>query len=215
MSLSILVIDNHVVVRRGLAQLLREEFREITLVEAANASEAIPLIQKRSWDLIILEIRLSKENGFEFLRSIRRARADSRILVFTVYAACQFAAQCLRLGTSGYICKDEPQRTLMNAIRSLLAGKKWFPKAMLDASNLPASGTAPAGHPLSSREYDILRMLAAGRRPSDVASDLNVSIKTVTTYKSRIFNKMGWTSIADMVRYVDQTEMVGGSPPLE
>ena len=210
MLASILIIDSQVVVRRGLAQLLREEFRDITLGEAANASVAIPLIEKKHWDLIVLDIRLSEENGLELLRNIRLTRANARILVYTVYSGHQFAAQCLRFGASGYVCKDESQRTLVKAVRTLIAGKEWFPKDLIGAHNGVASGRAPVDHPLSAREHAIMQLLGTGKRPSDVATQLNVSIKTVTTYKSRIFNKMGWTSLTDMIRYVDRTEMVAG-----
>ncbi len=106
----------------------------------------------------------------------------------------------------GYVCKDEPRAKLLKAIRNVLAGKKYFPKPLSDTFGATGAAPVPVGqNELSARERHILQMLAAGRRPSEIATELKLSIKTVSTYKSRIFNKMHWTSTVDMVRHVDHT----------
>jgi len=202
--LSILIIDDHLVARRGLTQILQEEFRGVTFSEASTATEALLLVQKRRWHLIILDISLPGKDGLQLLQEIRRTRSDARVLILSMHSEHQYATRSLQFGASGYVCKDEPRAKLLKAIRNVLAGKKYFPKPL--PCTLGATSAMPvlAGHTdLSARELHILRMLAAGMRPSDIATELKLSIKTVSTYKTRIFNKMHWTSTVDMVRYVD------------
>jgi two-component system invasion response regulator UvrY len=204
--LSILIIDDHLVVRRGLTQILQEELRGVTFSEAATATEALLLVQKRRWHLIILDISLPGKDGLQLLQEIRQTRADARVLILSMHAEHQYATRSLQFGASGYICKDEPRAKLVMAIRNVLAGKKYFPKPLSCTLGATSALPVPAGHnELSARECNVLRMLAAGRRPSDIATELKLSIKTVSTYKVRILNKMHWTSTVDMVHYVDQT----------
>jgi two-component system invasion response regulator UvrY len=202
---SILIIDDHFVVRRGLTQILQEEFRGVTFSEAATAAEALLLVQNRGWHLIILDISLPGKDGLELLQEIRQYRPDARVLVLSMHAEHQYVTRSMQSGASGYVCKDEPRAKLVKAIRNVLAGKKYFPKPPSYPLGATGAGPVRAGHnELSVREYSILGMLAAGKRPIDIATELKLSIKTVSTYKSRILNKMHWTSTADMVRYVDQ-----------
>jgi DNA-binding NarL/FixJ family response regulator len=202
--LSILIIDDHLVVRRGLTQILQEEFRGVTFSEASTATEALLLVQKRRWHLIILDISLPGKDGLRLLQEIRQTRSDARVLMLSMHSEHQYATRSMQFGASGYVCKDEPRAKLVKAIRNVLAGKKYFPKPVSDTFSATSAVPAPVGHnELSDRERHILQMLAAGRRPSDIATELKLSIKTVSTYKSRIFNKMHWTSTVDMVRDFD------------
>lgn len=199
---SALIIDDHVVVRHGLKQMLREEFRGIAFGDAGNAVEARLALAKRPWDLVVLDIGMPGQDGFEVLREIRRNHPQMKVLVLSVHLERQYAAQSLELGAAGYVSKDASRSELLKAFRTVLAGKRYLSRSISGELTPKASDSGDPPHKaLSAREVVVMRALAMGKRSGEIAAQLNLDIRTVSTYKRRILNKLQLNSIADLVRY--------------
>ena len=196
---SVLIVDDHLLVRQGLKQTLSHEYRSLVFGEAKSSDEAAVRLARQPWDLVILDIAIHGQDGFYVLQDIRRCHPSTRVLVLSMHADPQYAARAQQLGASGYVCKDADRADLLRAFQTVLAGKKYF-------ANLPSPGTAaetlPGHAGLSTREYAVMLALVAGKRPGEIAAELHLSVKTISTYKSRLFNKLGLHSTADLVRYV-------------
>jgi two-component system invasion response regulator UvrY len=184
-KLSILLVDDHLLVRLGLKQVLGHEFRNVVFGEVETAAQALAQIKAQPWRL---------------LREVRANRPQTAVLVLGAGSPSQDATRCLQLGASGYISKSSGRSDLLKAVADVLDGKKHFSESVRrEARSL---GPAALHADLSAQEYKVLLALAAGRRTGEVASDLNLSAKTVSTYKRRILNKLGLESTASLVRYV-------------
>lgn len=193
--LSILTVDDHAVVRQGLRHMLGMEFRDLVFGEARTAPEALAALAKRSWSLVVLDIALADAEGFDLLQQIRSLYPDRKVLVFSVHFEPEYATRAKRLGADGFVSKSASRADLIKAVRKVLDGGAYF---------RPPVSVEPAPAPLpdlSAREHRVLLAIAAGHHIGDIAADMTLSIKTVSTYKHRIFNKLGLTSTADLVRY--------------
>jgi two-component system, NarL family, invasion response regulator UvrY len=196
---AILIIDGDWLTRQGLKQTLSEEYRGVTFGEAPNGTEALAQVSRTSWDLVILEITLPDRDGFVVLQEICHRFPRMPVVVISMYPDSQYVSRAQRMGAVGYVGKNAGRVALLRAFRSVLAGEKYFPT--LEAPE--AQGTAqlvPAS--LSGREYGVMLALAAGKRASDIATELDLSVKTVSTYKKRVLNKLHLRSLADLVHYV-------------
>lgn len=195
---AILIVDNHVLIRQGLKQVIGRELRDVIYGEAADGDRALAQITKRPWDLVILGISLPGNDGSHLLAEIRKRRPETRVLVVSMHNDSQHATRAHRLGALGYVSKDATCTDLMRGIRSVLSGKRHF-----DGFRIPEGpGKIPSGQTsLSVRERRVMSALASGKRVSEIASDLGLSIKTVSTYKRRVFNKLKINSIAELVRH--------------
>jgi DNA-binding NarL/FixJ family response regulator len=201
--LSVLVVDDHFVARHGLKQALREEFRDIAFGEAATAAEALIEIAKQRWAVIILDISIPATSGFQVLEEIRKKSSTARVLVLSVHSEPQYAARAFRLGALAYVTKDAGRAEILAAFRSVLAGRKYVSASLarrLKAQSEAAYDVGP--EVLSSRERTVLLALAAGKRVTEIAKELNLDARTVTTYRRRILNKLHLHTVADIVRYV-------------
>ena len=200
-KLSILIVDDHLLIRLGLKQVLGNEFRDVVFGEAETAEEALARIKAQPWHLVILDVSLpDDEDALSVLPEICARRPQAAVLVLGVHPDSQYAARYLQLGASGYISKSSGRFDLLKAVSNVLDGKKHFSESVRrEARSL---GPAAFHANLSAQEYKVLLALAAGRRTGDVASDLNLSAKTVSTYKRRVLNKLGIESTAALVRYV-------------
>jgi DNA-binding NarL/FixJ family response regulator len=196
---SVLIVDDHLLVRQGLKLMLSQEFRDLVFGEAKNNDEAALRLAKRSWDLVILDIALPGKDGFYALQEIRRRHPSMRVLVLSMHADPQYAMRARQMGASGYVSKNAGRAELLRAFKSVLAGQKYF-------ENLPSPGTtvktAPERAGLSTREHAVMLALAAGKSPGEIAAELNLSVKTISTYKCRILDKLALHSTAGLVRYV-------------
>jgi len=185
------------VVRLGLKQLLIEEYRGIVFGEARTADEAITQVVKHPWDLIVVDVIIAGNDGFKLLQELLQRSPGTRVLVFSTNSESQFAARARQLGASGYLWKTAGRSETVKAFKSIFAGRPYF-KGLVKSTAKPT----PEGTNLSAREYKVLMAFTAGRRPTEIAADLNLSIKTVSTYKRRILNKLHLGTTADLVRYV-------------
>jgi two-component system, NarL family, invasion response regulator UvrY len=198
--LSILLVDDHPVVRQGLRQILREEFKEVVIGEAGEGLEAIAQAQRRAWDIVILDIGIPGMSGLEVLKEIREIRPQTRVLVLTMYPEEQYANRFLRCGASGYMTKDRARSELVSAVRTVLAGERYISPQM--AHTVGPAPTAERPHEaLSERELKVMIGLAGGKRLTDIAKEMSLSIKTVSTYKRRVLDKMHMKVNAELTRY--------------
>jgi two-component system, NarL family, invasion response regulator UvrY len=195
---SVLIVDDNLLVRLGLKQLLTQEYRNLVFGEAKNSEEANPLLAGRIWDVIAIRVSITGQDGFQMLQAIRQFYPATRVLILSPHTDQRDALRARQLQASGYVRKDSSRTELLKAFRSVLAGKEYF-------VNLPPDGPGvkptPEHSGLSTRERDILLGCVAGKRIVEIASELNLSIKTVSTYKRRGLDKLQLKSVSDLVRY--------------
>jgi DNA-binding NarL/FixJ family response regulator len=199
-KLSILIVDDHLLLRQGLKQVLSHEYRDLAFGEARTAEEALAQIKSQPWRLVILDIGLPGKDGFFVLQEICTRRPEAAVLMLSMHTDSLYAARSLRLGAAGYVSKSSGRSTLLKAVRNVLEGKKYFSEAIRRGVDNPRSTALHAK--LSAQECKVLLAVAAGKRTGKIAAELKLSDKTVSTYKRRVLNKLGLTSTADLVRYV-------------
>ena len=200
-KLSLLIVDDHLLIRLGLKQVLGQEFRDVVFGEAETAGEALAQIKVHPWRLVILDVSLpDDDDAFSVLREVCARQPQAAVLVLGMQPDSQYAARSLQLGASGYISKSSGRSNLLKAVGDVLGGKRHFSESV--RREVRSLKPAAAHADLSAQEYKVLLALAAGGRTGEVAAELNLSAKTVSTYKRRVLNKLGIGSTADLVRYV-------------
>ncbi len=197
----------------GLRQMLSEELRNLVFGEAKSSDEAVARLSKQPpWDLVILAIVLPGKDGFYVLEEIRRLYPSTRVLLLSMQTDSNVALHARQLGAYGYICENAGRADLLRAVKHVLAGKKYFRNLPSPESHVEA---APLHAGLSTREYEVLLAFVAGKRPGQIATDLGLSIKTVSTYKRRLLDKLGLRSIADLVRYAIDHRLSADDQPFQ
>jgi two-component system invasion response regulator UvrY len=201
--LRILIADDHTVVRRGLKQILIEEFKSATIDEVSDAEELLKKVMKEEWDVIVSDISMPGRSGLEVLQQIKEYYPKLPVLILSIHPEDQYAIRVLKAGASGYLNKDSAPDELVKAIHQLLLGKKYITPSIAerlaglldqDADKLPHEN-------LSDREFEVLKMLAAGQAVSGIAEKLSLSVTTVSTYRARILTKMNLKTNADLTLY--------------
>jgi len=210
MSLRILIADDHAVVRRGLRQILADEFKKAEFGEAGNAHEALERIHKEHWDALVLDITMPGRSGLEALKEIKEAKPKLSVLVLSMHPEDQFAVRVLKSGASGYMTKESAPDALVGAIKKVLAGGRYVSPALAEkmASYLAIDTPNPPHERLSDREFGVLRLIASGKTVSQIAAELSLSVKTVSTYRARILEKMGMASNAELTHYAIKNQLV-------
>src|SRR5664280_809659 len=199
-KLSILIVDDHLLIRLGLKQLLGNEFRNVVFGEGETAAQALVQIKAQPWRLVILDVSLpDDQDALSVLREVRANRPQTAVLVLGDGSPSQDATRSLQLGASGYISKSSGRSDLLKAVSNVLDGKKHFSESVRREARSQRSAALHAD--LSAQEYKVLLALAAGTRTGEVAAELNLSAKTVSSYKRRVLNKLGIESTAALVRY--------------
>jgi len=207
--MKILLADDHAVVRHGLKQILTDAFKRATYGEARNAQEALDLVWKQDWDVVVLDITMSGRSGLDVLREIKQSKPRLPVLVLSMHPENQFAVRVLKCGASGYMTKESAPDELVGAVKKVLAGGRYVSNAL--AENLAASLSASQKTPqelLSNREFQVLRLIASGKMVTDIARELSLSVKTISTYRSRILEKMGMKNNAELMHYAIQHRLV-------
>lgn len=206
----VLVADDHPVVRSGIKDILAD-LPDIAIAgEAENGHEALDKVRNESVDVVLLDISMPGKSGIDVLHRIRRERPDVHVLVLSIYAEDQYAIRLLRAGASGYMTKESAPDQLVTAIRDVAKGKKHVSPHMADilVDEVLGSGERPLHETLSDREYQIFCLLAAGNTVSEIARDLALSVKTVSTYRTRILEKMDMTKNAELTYYAVKNQLV-------
>ena len=206
----ILITDDHAVVRQGLKQILAEEFKRAQFGEAGSANEAIERVWKETWDVVVLDITMPGRSGLEVLREIKKSKPKLPVLVLSMHPEGQFAVRVLKRGASGYMTKESAPEELVGAIKKVLAGGRYVSPSLAEklATYLSADGQKPPQEKLSDREFQVLRLIASGKIVSEIAKELSLSVKTISTYRSRILEKMGMKNNAELMHYAMQHQLV-------
>lgn len=205
----VLVADDQPVVRTGLKEILARQQDIRVLGEADTSAEVCRLVAQKPWDVVVLDLSLTEGRGLEVLKEIKRERPKLAILILTVHPEEQFAVRALRAGASGYITKKAAPEELVSAIRRLAQGRRYVSPAVAEELvRALGNDSDEAPHQrLSDREYQVLRLLGSGKSVSKIAQELGLSVKTVSTYRTRILEKMGMESNAQLVHYVLQRHL--------
>ena len=199
----ILVADDHAVVREGLKQIIAAGFPGAAIDQADNGVQVLHLVRKHDWDIIILDITMPGLNGLEVLAELKRARASIPVLVLSAHPEEQYAVRALKLGAAGYVTKETAPEELVAAIQKILGNGKYISSSLAEriAVTLSHDSDKPPHETLSNREYQILCMIASGKSLSDAAKELALSVKTVSTYRTRILEKMRMKHNAELTHY--------------
>jgi DNA-binding NarL/FixJ family response regulator len=213
--LKILVIDDHPLVRRGMIETIQEEFSNVYVGQASDSQSCIELVWRESWDLVLLDIAMPGRSGLDILREIKLERPKMPVLILSNYSEDQFAIRSLKSGANGYLTKDILGQELVAAIKRVLAGGKYIRASLAEklASYLDVDASKPLHHTLSNREYQVMRMIACGQTPKEIAAELSLSIKTVSTFRSRILKKMMMKNNAELMRYAMENGVVDTHHP--
>jgi DNA-binding NarL/FixJ family response regulator len=209
--MKILITDDHAVVRQGLKQILLEEFTRAEFGEATNAQEAIDRVWKEHWDVVVLDITMPGRSGLEVLREIKKSKPKLPVLVLSMHPEGQFAVRVLKRGASGYMTKESAPEELVGAIKKVLAGGRYVSPSLAEKLATYLSGGEAQKAPqetLSDREFQVLRLIASGKIVSEIAKELSLSVKTISTYRSRILEKMGMKNNAELMHYAMQHQLV-------
>jgi len=199
--LHILVVDDHAIVREGLKRILEGEGWHVD--EEASALDALDALNRRPFDLAIMDVSMPGMNGLELLRRVRSHHPQLRLLMLSMHSEEQYAMRAFKAGANGYMTKDGAPRELAGAVRKIAAGGAYVSPALAEQMVLHLNGARqPAMHTLlSNRELDVLRRLVAGERPTEIALALHLSIKTISTHKRRILDRLNLSSTAALIRY--------------
>jgi two-component system, NarL family, invasion response regulator UvrY len=210
MAKKLLIVDDHALIRRGLRSLLEADFRGVVILEAENGEQALALISENHFDAAILDISLPSRSGLDVLKDIRELEPGLPVIMLSVHAGEQYAARCLRAGASAYLSKDEASDILTEALRAVLKGEVYMPTAFEGhLAAIKAAGVSTDLHEgLSDREFQVLCAIALGKSVSMIAEELGISVKTVSTYRQRVLEKMRMTSNAELTRYAIDHQMI-------
>lgn len=206
----VLIADDHALLRNGLKQLLAAEHAIEKIGEASSGRETLTQLNEERWDLLILDINMPDRSGVDILRQVRTTHADTRILVLSGFPERQYAVNMLRAGACGYLNKEMAPEELLTAVRAVLQGRRYVTAKLAEllVNDLDQDNDKPAHTRLSEREFQIFRKLASGSSATDIADELCISVKTVSTYRSRIFDKMGFKSNADITTYALRNQLI-------
>lgn len=202
-ALRILLVDDHPVVRRGVAGVIVDAYPHAAITEVGCGSDALASIGAQPWELVVLDLTLPDASGLEVLKQIKKVRPDVPLLILSIHPVVDFARRVMAAGASGYLTKAAAGTELAKAVSSLLNGEHYFGDQAF-ASLLPVATGDADDHPherLSDREYEVLRLLGQGLTVSEVAKGLTLSVKTVSTYRTRLMTKMGMRTNAELVHY--------------
>jgi len=208
--MKILLADDHAVVRHGLKQILADDFKRATFGEAKNAQEALDLVWKENWDVVVLDITMPGRSGLDVLCEIKKSKPKLPVLVLSMHPENQFAVRVLKRGASGYMTKESAPNELVGAIKKVLAGGRYVSTSLAEklATYLATDNQKPAQELLSDREFQVLRLIASGKIVSEIAKELSLSVKTISTYRTRILEKMGLRNNAELMHYAMQHQLV-------
>jgi len=208
--LNILVVDDHPSFRRGVKEILAEALNSVKIGEAGDAQEMLELARRKKWDLIIMDISMPGQTGPEALKAIKESCPGLPVLVLSMHPEDQYAIRMFKAGADGYLTKASAPSELIKAIKKVMAGGQYVSPALGEKLAVTVkSGLEQAPHErLSDREYQVLCMIASGKTVGEIAATVNLSITTISTYRSRILEKMSMKNNAELTRYAMQERLV-------
>ena len=206
----VIIVDDHIVVRKGLAQILEETEDIIVTDEASSGDELLEKIQNFKYDVVLLDISMPGKDGLMTLKEIKNVKPDLPVLIFTVFPEEQYAIRVLKAGAAGYINKQYEPEEIISAIRRIAQGKKYISPNLADllATSVSTENKSLPHDVLSDREFQVLCFIAMGKTISDIARELNLSVNTVSTYRIRILEKMKMKTNAEITHYAIKNSLV-------
>jgi DNA-binding NarL/FixJ family response regulator len=206
----ILIADDHQIVRAGLKQFIAGEIDMQVAAEAATGAEALAAAARGGIDVVLLDISLPDQSGVDVLKRLKRVHPDVPVLILSGYSEQQYALNLLRGGAAGYLNKEAADAELVGAIRTVAQGRRYVSPTLAQqlAADLSGGGEKPLHAQLSEREFQIFRRLAGGASVSQIAADLHLSVKTISTYRTRILEKMGMKANADLTYYAIKNGLI-------
>jgi DNA-binding NarL/FixJ family response regulator len=210
----ILIADDHAVVRQGLKRILAEAFKRASFGEAANSQQTLERVWKEPWDVVILDLTMPGRSGLEVLKEIKARRPTLPVLMLSMHPEDQFAVRLLKAGAAGYLTKESAPEELVGAVRKAVSGGRYVSPAVAERmASLLANYTQAAPHEsLSDREFQVLSLIASGKSVGIIARELSLSVKTISTHRSRLLEKMGMSNNAQLVHYAFQNQLVAQQP---
>jgi two-component system, NarL family, invasion response regulator UvrY len=208
--LRVLIADDHPVFRRGLKQIITEASDMVVAGEAVDGRDALGKAGTGDYDLLLLDITMPFKNGLDVLSQLKHERPTLPVLMLSVHPEEQYAVRALRAGASGYLTKESAPEELVAAIRKVSTGGKYVSASLAEhlASMLQGYGEAPLHETLSNREYQVMCLIASGKTVSEAAHELSLSVKTISTYRTRILEKLGMKTNAELIRYATVNQLV-------
>jgi two-component system invasion response regulator UvrY len=206
----VLIADDHPLVRAGLCELLKADSAITEIGEAGSGNETISRLRSQHWHLLLLDINMPDRNGLDILRNVGASYPDTKVLVLSGFSERLYALNVLRAGASGYLSKECAPAELLTAVRTVLKGRRYVSTelAQILAASLQSDSDQPAHGSLSEREFQVFYKIASGRTVSSIGSELCLSVKTVSTYRSRILEKMHLLTNADLTTYALRNALI-------
>ena len=206
----VLIAHDHAIFRRGVKNILAETLEGATFAEARTAQEALDFTRKHGWELILLDTSMPGGSGLDIVSELKRLCPQAAILVLGTHPEEQFARRSLKSGAAGFLTKESVPEELTKAARRVLAGGLYLSAALAEAlaGDLSSGTERPPHEILSDREFQVMRMLASGKTLTEIAKDLSLSVKTVSTYRSRLLSKTGLKNNSELIRYAFQHQLV-------
>jgi DNA-binding NarL/FixJ family response regulator len=210
-KIKILIADDHPIVRAGFKQVISDMPDMLVADEAGNGQEVLNLIRKKDYDLVLLDISMPGRSGLEILKDLKSEKPKLPVLILSIYPEEQYAIRALRAGASGYMTKASAPNELILAIRKISEGGKYISASLAEklAYYLDGDAAKPPHETLSDREYQVMLMIASGKTVTEIANELCLSVKTISTYRTHILEKMKMKNNAEITLYAVQNKLVG------
>jgi len=208
--LRILIADDHAIIRKGLKQILLEEYPSAIIEEVTDAEAAINKTIANEWDILICDLSMPGRSGLDVLQHVKQNLLKLPVLILSIHPEEQYAIRALKAGAAGYLSKDFATEELVKAVQRILQGRKYISSSLAEimASELEQDTSKPPHELLSDREFHVFKLIADGKSVSEIAEQLSLSITTVSTYRSRILEKMEIKTNADMTRYALENKLI-------
>ena len=207
--INVLIADDHVLVREGLKQVIGQHSDIEITGEAKNGQEALEKVWKEDFDVVLLDISMPGRSGMDILKEMKSAKPEMYVLMLSMHSEEQYAVRALKAGASGYLTKESAPDELIDAIRRVSMGLKYVTLSLAEklASELEVDHDKPLHEQLSDREFEVMQKIAGGHTIKEIAEDLSLSVKTISTYKARILDKMNMKSNSDLTIYVMENDL--------
>ncbi len=208
--MKILIADDHAIVRRGLKEILLEDFPLAEIEEVADADGLLKSINKNNFDVVITDLSMPGRSGLEALQQIRQYNTKLPVLVLSIYPEDQYAVRVLKAGASGYLNKDLAPEELVNAVRRVISGRKYITPSIAEklADTFDLHSNKKLHEQLSDREFEVMKLLASGKPVSEIGNELNLGVTTISTYRARVLAKMGMKTNADLTQYAVANSLI-------
>ena len=206
----ILIADDHAIVRRGMKQILLEQYPSADIAEAGDAETLVAKVVEGGWDIVITEMNMPGRSGLDALHQIKQIDPALPVLIMSMYPEDQYALRVIKAGASGYLGKETIHDNLVNAIETVRKGKRFITPSIAEklADAIDTAKKSESHELLSDREFDVFKLLANGKSVTDIATQLSLSATTVSTYRSRILEKMQMKSNAELARYAVENRLI-------